>query len=162
VAVRNRPFLGFCLGHQLLAEALGGSVEPSEKPEIGVMTVALTEAGAKSPFLANIPRQIPCLQWHSAEVTRAPEGVAILASSPACKVNAMSWGGCAFSMQFHVEITPSTVDEWGQIPAYASALERSLGKGAIGRLGEDAETQMTRFHAIAKQLYVNFMAIARD
>jgi len=161
VAVRKRPYLGFCLGHQLLAEALGGSVEPSEKPEIGVMTVALTEAGAKNPFLANIPRQIPCLQWHSAEVTRAPEGVEILASSPACKVNAMSWGGRAFSMQFHVEITPSTVDEWAEIPEYASALEQSLGKGALQRLGEDSQSQLPVFRGIANQLYVNFMAIAR-
>ena len=40
------PTFGICLGHQLLAEALGGTVGPSDIPEIGVMEVQLTEAGA--------------------------------------------------------------------------------------------------------------------
>ena len=46
VAERGMSFLGLCLGHQLLAEALGGSVGPSETPEIGIMDVQLTEDGA--------------------------------------------------------------------------------------------------------------------
>lgn len=39
VTAGKRRFLGFCLGHQLLAEALGGTVAPAREPEIGVMTV---------------------------------------------------------------------------------------------------------------------------
>ena len=42
---RGMAFLGLCLGHQLLAEALGGSVGPAETPEIGVLNVQLTEEG---------------------------------------------------------------------------------------------------------------------
>jgi len=161
VAVRRQPFMGFCLGHQLLAEALGGRVEPAVEPEVGVMSVALTEAGQSSPFLAGIPRQIPCFQWHSAQVTRAPDDAQILASSPACAINAMSWGQRAFSIQFHVEITPTTVSEWGAIPEYAAALEKALGKGAIDRLEQSANGRMTDFNTIARRLYENFMAMAR-
>jgi GMP synthase-like glutamine amidotransferase len=161
VAVKRRPFLGFCLGHQLLAEALGGSVGPASEPEIGVMNVELTQAGRASPFLENVPHEIPCFQWHSAEVIRAPDGAEILASSPACRINAMSWGGHAFSIQFHVEITSTTVTEWGGIPEYATALEQSLGEGGLLRLKKDSDAQLANFHAISKQLYTNFMAIAR-
>jgi GMP synthase-like glutamine amidotransferase len=162
VAARRRPFLGFCLGHQLLAEALGGRVEPASRPEIGVMTVELTEAGTRSAFLVDIPREIPCFQWHSTEVTRAPDGAEILASSPACAINAMSWGSHAFSIQFHVEITATTVTEWGAVPEYERALEQALGEGALTRLEQDVGKQMSNFNAASEQLYSNFMAVAHQ
>lgn len=161
VEVRKRPFLGFCLGHQLLAEALGGEVGPSATPEIGVMTVELTDAGTESPFLAGVPRQIPCFQWHSAEITRVPDGAHVLACSPACPVNAMSWGHNALSVQFHVEITAETITEWGRIPAYARALEDALGQGALTRLEADARRRIPALHACARRIYTNFMTIAR-
>jgi GMP synthase-like glutamine amidotransferase len=159
VTIRKRPFLGFCLGHQLLAVALGGDVGPAATPEIGVMSVELTNAGTASPWLAGVPRRIPCFQWHSAEVIRAPDDAQVLASSSTCPVNAMSWDSHAFSIQFHIEITTSTVGEWGQIPEYAQALEAALGEGALDRLEEEAGRQMTDFNAISKRLYSNFMAI---
>ena len=77
VVEQGMPFLGFCLGHQLLADALGGEVAPAKVPEVGVMDVSLTEAGRESPFLAEMPSQSKYLQWHSAEVIRAPESVGL-------------------------------------------------------------------------------------
>ncbi|MDE0059052.1 MAG: type 1 glutamine amidotransferase [Defluviicoccus sp.] len=158
----RRPFLGFCLGHQLLAEALGGEVGPAAQPEIGVMPVRLTDAGCASPFLKGIPDKFRCLQWHSAEVIRPPPGAEVLISSPACAVNAMSWAGCAFSIQFHVELTPSTVSEWGEIPEYAGALEAALGTGALARLDAAAAADMPSFAALSRILYRNFMDAVRS
>ena len=54
VAERDMPFLGVCLGHQLLADALGGRVETMAEPEVGIMTVDLTEAGRADPLLAGL------------------------------------------------------------------------------------------------------------
>lgn len=158
----RRPFLGFCLGHQLLAEALGGEVGPAAEPEIGVMPVRLTDAGIASPFLRDIPGEFRCLQWHSAEVVRPPPGAEVLISSPACAVNALSWAGCAFSIQFHVELTPSTVSEWGEIPEYAGALEAALGDGALARLDAAAAADMPSFASLSRILYRNFMEAARS
>ena len=157
----RRPFLGFCLGHQLLAEAMGGEVGPAAEPEIGVMPVRLTDAGRASPFLRGVPDEFPCLQWHSAEVIRVPAGAEVLVSSPACAVNALSWAEHAFSVQFHVELTPSTVAEWGEIPEYAGALEAALGEGARARLDAGAAANMPAFAALARTLYRNFMAAVR-
>lgn len=58
------PFLGLCLGHQLLAEVLGGSVGPAETPEIGVLPVQLTEEGASGILFDGIDPTFPVLQWH--------------------------------------------------------------------------------------------------
>ena len=158
VGEAGRPFLGFCLGHQLLAEALGGAVGPAAQSEIGVMPVQLTEAGRRSPFLEGVPEEFPCLQWHGAEVTRAPAGAEVLVSSPVCAVNALSVGDHAFSVQFHVELTPTTVSDWGEIPEYAQALEGALGEGALPRLDAEAAANMPAFASLSRTLYRNFMA----
>ena len=158
VAQSRRPFLGFCLGHQLLAEALGGEVGPAAQPEIGIMPVRLTAAGRRSLFLEGVPEEFPCLQWHGAEVTRAPEGAEVLISSPACAVNALSYRDHAFSVQFHVELTPTTVSDWAEIPEYAQSLEAALGEGALSRLDAEAAANMSAFASLSRTLYRNFMA----
>ena len=157
VADRGMPYLGFCLGHQLLADALGGTVGRAQSPEVGVMEVELTAAGRGSPFYVDMPARSKCLQWHGAEVTQAPAGAEVLAASPACAVQALSIGGRAFSVQYHVELTPTTVAEWGAIPEYKAALESSLGDGALDRLVAETDTHMAAFNRDARQLYDNFM-----
>jgi GMP synthase-like glutamine amidotransferase len=152
------PYLGLCLGHQLLAQALGGDVGLSARPEIGIMDVNLNEAGFKSPFLKGLSKTQKCLQWHSAEITKTPDGAEVLASSPACKVQAMSYGDRAFSMQYHVELEEDTVPNWGAIPEYKLALESALGANALPRLEAEASANMMGFNSSAKVLFKNFMA----
>lgn len=157
---RGLPFLGLCLGHQLLAEALGGKVEPSKTPEIGVMDVQMTEAGATGVMLDGLPERIPCLQWHSAEVTEIPPGTQVLATSPACAVQAMRWETRAFSAQFHIEVEDDTVANWADIPEYAAALERALGADGASQLASDVQANLKRFNEMAERLYINWMQMA--
>lgn len=160
VAEIGLPFLGLCLGHQLLAEALGGKVGKSKTPEIGVMPVQLTEEGASGVFLDGLPEQFECLQWHSAEVQTLPAGATVLATSPDCIVQAMKWGTRAYSMQFHVEIEADTVRNWAQIPAYFNALENALGAGATERLDRDCAKKMEEFNTIAERIYINWLQVS--
>jgi GMP synthase-like glutamine amidotransferase len=88
----RRPFLGICLGHQLLAEAIGGIVTPAKTPEIGVFASSKTNAGHRDAIIGGLPDPHKALQWRSAEVAALPDGTTVLASSEACSVQAFRYG----------------------------------------------------------------------
>ncbi len=161
VAELGRPYLGLCLGHQLLADALGGTCGPQRPPEIGVLDVELTPEGCEDPIFAGMKTRQKVLQWHSVRVAEPPEGAVVLASSDHYRVQAMRDGRNAWSMQYHVEVEPDTVATWGEVPAYRQALESTLGPFALDQIEEDAAEQMSTFLAASERLYRNFMQAAR-
>lgn len=154
----NKPYLGLCLGHQLLADALGGTCGPQPTPEIGVLEVELTAEGRADPLFQGMSAKQMALQWHSVQVAQPPEDAVVLASSDVCRVQAMRIGENAWSMQYHVEVEPDTVANWGAIPAYRKALESTLGPGSLEQLEREASANMTGFVGNAERLYRNFMA----
>lgn len=158
----KRPFLGICLGHQLLADALGGTCGPQRPPEVGILDVELTEAGRQDPLFAGLPAKLKALQWHSVRVAQPPEDAVILASSPLCRCQAMRVGERAWGIQYHVEIEKQTIAEWGCVPAYAHALESTHGSDGLQRLAEAARPHMTEFERNARRMYENFLAAMRD
>jgi GMP synthase-like glutamine amidotransferase len=160
VLERNMPYLGFCLGHQLLAAALGGEVGPAATPEIGILEIETTAAGRSSPFLQGLAPVMYCLQWHSSEVKKAPPGAAILARSAHCPIQALAVGSHALSVQYHVEITRTTVAEWGVIPAYQTALQKALGADALAPFEMEAKQHMGDFNRASRRLYRNWMNTA--
>lgn len=153
VVGKRRPFVGICLGHQLLADAIGGRVAPSQTREVGVLSVAKTKAGKEDAAVKNLPDPMKALQWHSAEVCGLPEGATILAQSEVCPIQAFRYLDNAYGFQFHVEVGPQTVGDWADIPVYAQALEEAMGEGAVTKLDRHVAASLKQFNADARTLY---------
>ena len=154
----KKPYLGFCLGCQLLGEVVGGSVVKSKNPEIGMLNINFSD-NKKSDLLFNqFPDQIKSLQWHSYEVQELDkkEDITLLASSPETRYQIFKYQKHAYGIQFHIEIKDTTVGEWGCVPEYKSALEKQLGQGALEKFDTDAKNNMSNMNNYSKILYENF------
>jgi GMP synthase-like glutamine amidotransferase len=160
VMERKAPFLGVCLGHQLLADALGGKVGLMSEPEIGVLEVKLTDAGRSAPLFEGMPVTFPVLQWHSAEISELPVNAVKLAESERCSIQAFRMGEKAYGIQYHVEQDECTVPEWGEIPEYRRTLEAMLGAAGQDRLAQATSKHMEAFGVAARILYRNFRRLA--
>jgi len=157
----KKPFLGFCLGCQLLGEVLGGRVVPSEPPEIGVLDINIIDVAKQDPVFNFLPNSIKALQWHSYEVQglETIDGVEVIGSSPSTKYQIFGYNNHAYGIQFHIEIRKSTVDDWAAVPEYKNALEQSLGKEALPDMKNSVNQEIDTMMQQCNQLYKNFVNI---
>ena len=157
----KKPFLGFCLGCQLLGEVLGGNVVKSTPPEIGVLDIDITSTAKNDPVFNFLPNKIKALQWHSYEVKGLEDvqGVSVIGSSPSTKYQIFGYNNHAYGIQFHLEIRKSTVDDWADVPEYKNALEQSLGKEALPEMKNLVNQEINTMMQQCNQLYKNFIKI---
>jgi len=119
--------LGICLGAQLLAKSLGGSVSRNEQREIGWYDVEMTDAGLEDPVLSTFARRQEVFQWHEDGIALPPDAE-LLARSPASPVQAFRYGAHAYGFQFHLEANQALIERWLSVPAHAQILAEEEGR----------------------------------
>ena len=102
----NVPVLGICLGAQLIANAIGSRVYGNSEKEIGWFEIESTPSG-KHVF--RFPPKATVFHWHG-ETFDLPPGSVRLARSAACANQAFQMGDRVIGLQFHLEMTPESID----------------------------------------------------
>lgn len=156
----NVPCLGHCLGGQLMAKALGGTVVRNPVKEIGWGRVRVLENVLARAWFGPY-REFLAFHWHG-ETFAVPDDATRIASSAHCASQAFVFGK-HLGMQCHVEMTPELIrawcDDWG-------AEVRSRASESIQTpeaMLEDLEERVRNLNAVAAQLYDRWIeGLVRD
>ena len=126
------PTLGICFGGQMLAHALGGTVERAPEPEVGWFDVT-----SDVPALAG---RGPWFQWHLDRFT--PPDATSLAASP--RAEQAFRLGRTLGLQFHPEVDAEIVGRWVE-----------GGAAELGRLGLDGDALVTQMRAESERTQID-------
>jgi len=111
------PVLGVCLGMQLVALALGGSLQRRHGTEIGFAPIDVV---GDDPAMARLGDRPTVLHWHQDAVSLPPSAT-LLASTAITPVQAFR-AGSALALQFHPELEPRMLDVWLATPEMVDGL----------------------------------------
>ncbi|MFC7018689.1 MULTISPECIES: type 1 glutamine amidotransferase [Haloarcula] len=146
---RGLPFLGVCFGHQLLAHALGGRVEPMDDYEIGYRTV---EHDGDNALLAGVDDEFTVFTTHSDTVAELPPGATTFAEND-YGVHGFRKDN-VFAVQFHPEYDPETART-------IAASKDQLADERIEHVLADITPENYRAACEAKRLFENFTDYVR-
>jgi GMP synthase (glutamine-hydrolysing) len=152
------PFLGICLGSQLLAKAAGAKVVKSPVKEIGWYQIQLTNEGKKDPFFSGFRCEDPIYHWHG-DIFQIPLKGHLLASSQGCSHQALKVGKNAYGLQFHIEVTDKSIKEWCEEYCQNDLAGR---RDYVKSMLDDYWKLKPSFDRQAKQLYHNFLNIINN
>ncbi|MBK7404826.1 MAG: type 1 glutamine amidotransferase [Phycisphaerales bacterium] len=142
------PVVGICLGHQMIAAALGGEVRAMGRPEVGFHPVDLAGPGRDDPVFGGVPWSSMQFCSHGQEVAKAPPGAAVLASSQACSVQAYRVGQRTYGFQYHFEWTREMIQATSE---HEGSLLSCCGL-RVTDIDEQCATHYARFAEVSERL----------
>lgn len=149
---KDMSVLGICLGAQLLAKALGGSVQRNPRREIGWCSISLTESGKADPVLSSFADTQDVFQWHEDGIELPPEAEH-LASSERSWVQAFRYGEHAYGFQFHLEVDQSLIERWLTVKANQAVLKAEAGRVSPDSVREETARCISALEAQSRNTF---------
>jgi GMP synthase (glutamine-hydrolysing) len=147
-SAKGRPILGICLGSQLLAAAIGGSVAKAPQKEIGWFDVDLLPAARTDALFAGAPVSFTAFHWHG-DAFALPAGDVPLAASALTPLQAFRSNPRAWGVQFHLETDAQVLD--AMLESGAEELRASGVDAAAIRA--TAQLELPRLRALALRVF---------
>jgi GMP synthase (glutamine-hydrolysing) len=142
------PTLGICLGHQLMAAALGGRVTPNPRgQQVGLIPVGWTDAAAGDRLFGGLATPRRGVQWNYDVVVELPAGAEVLAQTEDAELQVARYGPVAWGVQLHPEVDEVIVGTWVTDSERGELADRGLDADAL--LAEIKEAREELDHAWA-------------
>ncbi|MFA3783539.1 type 1 glutamine amidotransferase [Melioribacteraceae bacterium 4301-Me] len=153
------PYLGICLGLQLLVKSSGGKVVKCPFKEIGFIdpkgqnfSVQLTEEGRKDQLFNNLEYSFNVFHLHG-ETVELTKGMILLATGSLCRNQIVKIGSNAYGIQCHFELTNEMFERWIKEDPDLIQLDRN-------QLRESFSNIYDEYVRVGRQLFANFLKIA--
>ncbi len=159
IVERDIPYLGVCLGGQLLASALHAPVTRHFMTEIGFYEVELTEEGKRDPLFQGFASSQLVWHWHQ-DIFALPRGAVRLATSANTFNQVFRLGHCAYALQYHIELTPDMLDIWLRYPDYKKEVVRIVGTDGLEQIEQSRLRYYPLYREHSRMLFENFLKIS--
>ncbi len=155
----GKPYLGICLGLQLLVKASGGKVVPASIKEVGFIgpdskqhAVTITQEGKSDPLLTGMSEDVDVFQLHGETVELTPT-MTVLATGKFCKNQIVRVSEKAYGIQSHFELTSEMLGIWAK-------QDSDLIPIGNDQLQQDFAAIQTSYTQTGIKLFTNFLALA--
>ncbi|MFB3739641.1 MAG: type 1 glutamine amidotransferase [Candidatus Velamenicoccus archaeovorus] len=156
---RGLPYLGICLGSQILARAMDIPVVRGPVREVGFEPIRLTPEAKEDPLLSFLDDPETVFQWHE-DTHELPPGATLLATSDRIPVQAYRIGEHQWGIQFHLEVDAAELEWWLEIADAELDLKSEWGKSA-DEIRAEAERHIDRQHERGREIFRRFADVAR-
>lgn len=162
---RDRPYLGVCLGLQLMVKAAGGKVLKAKEKELGFhdslgkpYRVRLTEQGLQDPLFKGMPHEFPVFQLHGETVELTREMV-LIGAGEGCVHQVVRFRNNVYGIQCHIEVTRELLEVWTREDDDLKDLKREEIIGAYSTVQQEYERSarifLSNFFEIADKVKVS-------
>jgi len=158
---QDRPFLGICLGGQLLANTFGGKVRKHTMAEFGFCEVQITKQGREDPLFAGFTTGTQTIfHWHE-DTFDLPAGATLLATSDTIQNQAFRYRHRAYGLQYHIEIDDNTLDTWLYDPECKQSILETHGMQIYIATEQNRATLLPVYHQHSRLIVENFLHISK-